>query len=62
MTAPPYSAHARDFPPVVSLLLNIVWFVLAGWWLALQHVFLAVGLAITLIGAIIIARKEIRAE
>jgi uncharacterized membrane protein YccF (DUF307 family) len=33
-----------------SLLLNIVWLVLAGWWLALHHVILAVGLAVTIIG------------
>lgn len=29
---------------------NLIWFVLAGWWLALGHVVTAVGLAITLIG------------
>ncbi|SMF80033.1 Uncharacterized membrane protein YccF, DUF307 family [Azospirillum oryzae] len=29
---------------------NIVWFVLAGWWLALGHLISAVGLAITIIG------------
>jgi len=29
---------------------NIVWFVLAGWWLALAHVATALGLAITIIG------------
>lgn len=29
---------------------NIIWFVLAGWWLALGHVFAAIGLAITIIG------------
>jgi uncharacterized membrane protein YccF (DUF307 family) len=29
---------------------NIVWLVLAGWWLALGHLITAVGLAITLIG------------
>ncbi|CCG41241.1 YccF domain-containing protein [Magnetospirillum molischianum] len=29
---------------------NIVWFVLAGWWLALGHLILAVGLAISIIG------------
>lgn len=34
----------------VSLLLNVLWFVLAGWWLALQHLVLAFGLAITVIG------------
>lgn len=34
----------------LGLLGNIVWFVLAGWWLALGHLFAAVGLAITIIG------------
>jgi uncharacterized membrane protein YccF (DUF307 family) len=34
----------------VSLLLNVLWFVLAGWWLALSHIVLAAGLAVTVIG------------
>jgi uncharacterized membrane protein YccF (DUF307 family) len=29
---------------------NLIWLVLAGWWLALGHVITAVGLAITIIG------------
>ncbi len=29
---------------------NIVWFLLAGWWLALAHLAAAVGLAVTIIG------------
>jgi uncharacterized membrane protein YccF (DUF307 family) len=29
---------------------NIIWLLLAGWWLALAHIIFAVGLAITLIG------------
>lgn len=29
---------------------NIIWFVLAGWWLALGHIITAIGLAITIIG------------
>ena len=29
---------------------NIVWLVLAGWWLALGHLITALGLAITIIG------------
>jgi uncharacterized membrane protein YccF (DUF307 family) len=33
-----------------SLLLNILWFVFAGWWLALHHIALAIGLAVTIIG------------
>jgi uncharacterized membrane protein YccF (DUF307 family) len=31
-------------------LLNVVWFVFAGWWLFIHHLVLAVGLAVTLIG------------
>lgn len=34
----------------VSLLLNIVWFVFAGWWLAIHHIVLAALLAVTIIG------------
>jgi uncharacterized membrane protein YccF (DUF307 family) len=33
-----------------SLLLNILWFVFAGWWLALHHLVLALALAVTIIG------------
>lgn len=33
-----------------SVIGNIIWLVLAGWWLALSHVFTAVALAITIIG------------
>ncbi len=29
---------------------NVIWLLLAGWWLALGHVITAVGLAITIIG------------
>ena len=39
----------RDDGPA-SLLLNILWFVFAGWWLALHHIVLAVPLAISIIG------------
>jgi uncharacterized membrane protein YccF (DUF307 family) len=34
----------------VTLAGNVVWFVLAGWWLALGHLLLAIGLAVTIIG------------
>jgi uncharacterized membrane protein YccF (DUF307 family) len=40
---------ARD-DGAISLLGNIVWFVLAGWWLCLGHLVLALGCAITIIG------------
>ena len=33
-----------------SVLLNVVWIVLAGWWLALGHLLTAVAQAITIIG------------
>ena len=29
---------------------NVIWFIFAGWWLALAHLSLAVGLACTIIG------------
>jgi uncharacterized membrane protein YccF (DUF307 family) len=30
--------------------LNVVWFVLAGWWLALHHIVIAAAQAVTIIG------------
>jgi uncharacterized membrane protein YccF (DUF307 family) len=35
---------------VLGLLGNIVWFVLAGWWLALGHLFFAALLVVTVVG------------
>ena len=29
---------------------NVIWFVLAGWWLALAHLVIAIALAVTIIG------------
>lgn len=34
----------------IGLLGNVIWFLLAGWWLALGHLFFAVLLMITIIG------------
>lgn len=34
----------------LGLVLNVIWFVLAGWWLALGHVVVAVAEAVTIIG------------
>jgi len=34
----------------MGLILNIVWFILGGWWLAIHHIVLGVSLCITLIG------------
>jgi uncharacterized membrane protein YccF (DUF307 family) len=33
-----------------AAVLNVLWFIFAGWWLALHHIVLAVGLMITIIG------------
>jgi len=33
-----------------SLFLNVIWIIFAGWWLALHHLVLAFGLAVTIIG------------
>lgn len=29
---------------------NVIWFVLAGWWLAIGHIAAAIGYAVTIIG------------
>ena len=34
----------------LSFLGNVIWLVLAGWWLALGHVLTAAGLAVTVVG------------
>jgi uncharacterized membrane protein YccF (DUF307 family) len=34
----------------LSVLGNILWFVLAGWWLALGHLFTGIALCVTIIG------------
>jgi uncharacterized membrane protein YccF (DUF307 family) len=33
-----------------SVLGNLIWLILAGWWLALGHLITAIGLAVTIIG------------
>jgi uncharacterized membrane protein YccF (DUF307 family) len=33
-----------------SLVLNVLWLIFAGWWLALHHLILAAALAVTIIG------------
>lgn len=38
--------HAGAF----STIGNVIWFLVAGWWLALGHLITAVGLAVTIIG------------
>src|SRR5579862_1227389 len=48
----PFGHEMRSRPDagVASALGNIVWLVLAGWWLALIHLVFAVMLAVTIIG------------
>jgi uncharacterized membrane protein YccF (DUF307 family) len=45
MLVPSPTRHA-----VVSVIGNILWFVLAGWWLALGHLFTGILLCLTIIG------------
>ena len=41
---------AKENAGAGAVVLNVVWVVLAGWWLALTHVVTAVAQAITIIG------------
>jgi uncharacterized membrane protein YccF (DUF307 family) len=45
-----YSGHEDVGTGPLGVLGNIVWLVLAGWWLALGHIIVAVFLAVTIIG------------
>ncbi len=48
----PFGQTVEDNPDsgALSLIGNIIWFILAGWWLALGHLFWAILLGITIIG------------
>ncbi len=48
----PFGRHVVDeaWDRDVNLILNVVWIIFAGWWLALHHVIMAVLLGVTLIG------------
>jgi len=43
-------AVSKPYEGDITLLLNIIWLVFAGWWLALHHLVLAVLTGITIIG------------
>ena len=45
-----YIGHTDLGTGPLGLIGNLIWLVLAGWWLALGHLILAVGWAITIIG------------
>ncbi len=51
-SAAPFGLSIMDKPHEgdVALVLNLVWILLAGWWLALHHLILAVLTGITIIG------------
>ena len=42
--------HQLDRNAAVSCIGNVVWFLIAGWWLALAHLLTALLLAVTVIG------------
>lgn len=47
----PFGQEARDTGSTpISFIGNVVWFVLAGWWLALGHLIHALVLFVTIIG------------
>ena len=54
-SAAPFGRHLAPRPAgfaagALDGVLNVVWFLVAGWWLALHHVVLAVALFCTIIG------------
>ncbi len=50
-TLMPFGNQVQDRDTgVVSAFGNIIWFLLAGWWLALGHLILAIGWGVTIIG------------
>jgi len=51
-TALPFGHEMRARPDAneLSILGNVIWFIVAGWWLALGHLFIAAALAVTIIG------------
>lgn len=44
------AVHDPDRVPGVSAIANVLWFILAGWWLALGHLATGVVLCLTIIG------------
>ena len=48
----PFGKHVIDTPTagIGSMLGNIVWVLLAGWWIALEHIVSGIALCLTIIG------------
>jgi uncharacterized membrane protein YccF (DUF307 family) len=45
-----YTITDKQYVGVGSTLANIVWLIIAGWWLALMHISAGISLCVTLIG------------
>ncbi|MFF9125862.1 YccF domain-containing protein [Streptomyces sp. NPDC014889] len=45
-----YTTVERRGAGAPSFIGNVLWLVLAGWWLALEHIAVAIALAVTIIG------------
>lgn len=45
-----YTGHEDLGSGPLGVIGNLIWLVLAGWWLALGHLILAIGWAVTIIG------------
>lgn len=45
-----YTITEKSSAGVASMLANIVWLIIAGWWLALAHIAAGIALCLTLIG------------
>ncbi|MFD4954575.1 YccF domain-containing protein [Streptomyces sp. NPDC058451] len=45
-----YTTVERRGASAPSFIGNVLWLVLAGWWLALEHIAVAIALAVTIIG------------
>src|ERR1700752_3257944 len=45
-----YTGHEDSGTGLLGLIGNVIWLVLAGWWLALGHLVIAILLAVTIIG------------
>ena len=50
LTLTPFGKTVEYGGGVGSVLINIIWFVLAGWWLAIGHIITAVAMAVTIVG------------
>jgi uncharacterized membrane protein YccF (DUF307 family) len=45
-----YTGHEDVGTGPLGVIGNLIWLILAGWWIALAHLIIALGLAITIIG------------